>query len=289
MLTSAFSFALMSEFAHALGKSCDWSWVALARAGLGLVFAIILARHAGVRLVLWRPRSLWMRSSAGTFSLLCSFYALTHLPTADALTVLNMFPIWLAILSWPMLGQAPTVGSWLSVACAVVGVALIQQPHFAEGNFASFVALLGSVSTSFALMGLHLLRHVDPRAIVAHFSALATVVVFVVLIAGGQAILEPPIMDPPSLALFLGIGVAATVGQILMTKAFATAPPAKVATVGLSQVVFAMLMDTWAWTREWNALTLVGIALVLAPTAWTLWQSASARTPVGGAADDGHL
>ena len=77
---------------------------------LPLTFALLLARAAGVRLVLWRPRTLWIRSLAGSFSMVCTFYALTRLPVAQVLTVTQMFPIWVALLSWPLAGEAPGGG-----------------------------------------------------------------------------------------------------------------------------------------------------------------------------------
>ena len=89
----------------------DWQLIAAARAGLALVFAALLAWFGGVRLVFLRPRTLWMRSIAGSISLVCGFYALSRMPVADVLTVTNMFPIWVALLSWPLLGQAPGGGS----------------------------------------------------------------------------------------------------------------------------------------------------------------------------------
>src|SRR5262249_34874550 len=115
----------------------------------------------------------WMRSVAGSLSLLSFFFALTRLPTSEVLTMGNMFPIWVALLSWPMLGEVPSGRVWLSVASGTCGVVLIQQPHFAEGNFATLVALAASFFTAVAMMGLHRLKGIDPPAIVAHFSAVS--------------------------------------------------------------------------------------------------------------------
>ena len=55
---------------------------------------------------------------------------------------------------------------------------------------------------------------------------------------------------------------------MFLTKAFAAGPPAKVSVVALTQVGFAMLFDVLVWHHEFSAMTLVGMALVMAPTAW---------------------
>src|SRR5262245_11530267 len=99
MLCGCVAFALMGTLAHALGPRCDWQVIALARSGLALTFAAGLAWTAGVRLVFWRPRVLWVRSLAGSVSLVCTFFALTRLPVSDVLTLTNLFPVWVAILS----------------------------------------------------------------------------------------------------------------------------------------------------------------------------------------------
>jgi drug/metabolite transporter (DMT)-like permease len=40
-------------------------------------------------------------------SLVCGFYALARMPVADVLTLTNMFPVWVAVLSWPILRIVP--------------------------------------------------------------------------------------------------------------------------------------------------------------------------------------
>src|SRR5262245_34488798 len=107
MLVSAAAFACMSELAHALSDRCHWMITALARTGLVLVFTSILAAAHRTPLVFWRPRTLWVRSLTGSVSLLCTFYAFKCLPASDVIAVTNMFPVWVAVLSWPILGERP--------------------------------------------------------------------------------------------------------------------------------------------------------------------------------------
>ncbi len=79
--------------------------------------------------------------------------------------------------------------------------------------------------------------------------------------------------------MLLGVGVSATVGQIFLTIAFAIGPPARVSVVGLSQVGFTMLFEMLVTHRSFNTLTLLGIGLVLGPTAWTLLRGAMQHKP----------
>ena len=99
MITAAFCFASMGALAHAVGPRCDWLLIALARILCNFVFSVTLVWLGGARLVFFRPRTLWIRSIAGTISLVCTFYALAHLPVADVLTLTNTYPLWIVLLS----------------------------------------------------------------------------------------------------------------------------------------------------------------------------------------------
>jgi drug/metabolite transporter (DMT)-like permease len=237
---------------------------------LALVFAVVLAVGTGVRLVVMRPRILWIRSLAGSLSLICNFYAITRLPVAAVLTLTNMFPIWVALLSWPLERKRPSFLVWLSVACGVLGVFLIRPPEFHGETFAVLAAIAASFFTAIAMMGLHRLQDVDPWAVVVHFSGVSLLFCLGSIFASGSDLPLPAFDDSRTLAMLLGIGVTATVGQLFLTKAFTAGPPAKVAVVGLTQVVFAMVLEAALLNRSYDTTSMAGMALVMAPTAWLM-------------------
>jgi drug/metabolite transporter (DMT)-like permease len=271
MLLGCIAFTFMGKFTEALGTACSWQIIALVRAGLAFLFAAALARAAGAPLVFWRPRILWVRSIAGSCSLICNFYAMTHMPLPEVLALANTFPIWIALLSWPLLSERPTPSVWLSVIGGVAGVWLIERTWFIEGSWTALVALAASVFTAVAMMGLNQLRNVDPRAIVVHFSAVAflfcvvSLFVFDTTPAKGGSFHGGTV-----LGLLLAIGVTATIGQLFLTMAFSTGVAAKVSVVGLTQVVFALFLDGRVWAGSFELTTLLGIVLVTLPTAWLM-------------------
>jgi drug/metabolite transporter (DMT)-like permease len=268
MLTASFNFAMMGSLAHAVGPRCDWQVIALIRIVSTFALSVALAIWAGVPLVFARPRTLWIRSSAGTLSLLCSFYALTKLPVADVLTLTNTYPLWIVLISW-LRNERST--SWADLGCivsGVLGVALVQSPYLSgKGNHASLIALVGTFATAVAMLGLHRLKTVDPRAVVAHFSGFATVTLTLCLLLRGELV-SGASLDRRTVPLLLGVGLTGTIGQVLLTKAFASGAPARVSVLGLTQVLFAMLFDLIFEGRRVGSVSLAGFFLVLAPTAW---------------------
>jgi drug/metabolite transporter (DMT)-like permease len=278
MLLGCCFTAWMSQFAHLLKTACDWRVTALARTALAFAFALGLARLSGARLVLWRPATLWLRSCASSASLLCMFFALTRIPTSEVLTLTNTFPIWVAFLSWPLLHVRPGPSVWLAAGCGVLGVSLIQSPQFEAGPEATLavaLSLTAALTSAVAMLGLHRLKGVHAWAIVAHYSGVATAFV---LLSWGVG--EPPRLPAPdvqTLLLLLGVGVAATLGQVFITLAFTSGDPARVSVVGLMQIVFALGLDFVFAGPVLQPVALAGIALVLAPTAWMMAGKAKAR------------
>jgi drug/metabolite transporter (DMT)-like permease len=269
MLCGSVAFALMGTLAHGVAADCDWQVVAFVRSFLAFLFAAILTRAAGAQFTFVRPPVLWVRSLAGSVSLVSTFYAFSRMPQSEVLTITNIFPLWIALLCWPLYGRRPGGGLLLALGCGLAGVVLIQQPLFAEGNLGAATALLASMATAVSMLGLNRLGGLDPRAIVTHFSGVSCVAcVASYFVFDNQHGLAMP--EPRALCMLAGVGICATVGQLFLTKAFAAGPPTRVALVGLSQIPLAMLFDVVFWGHGFGAATLVGTVLVLGPTAWVM-------------------
>jgi len=270
MLLSSLAFASMGAFSHLAGERCDWQLVAFARCSLAFLFTLTLSVSSGVRLVLFRPKVLWLRSVAGSVGVLFAFYALTHLPVSTALTLSNTVPFWVTLLAWPVLGQRPGAPVWGAVAAGLAGVVLIQRPEAGADRLAAMLALANALSTSISMIGLNRLGGVDARAVVTHFSGVSTVFTLAFLLASGGRVDYGALNDAATLALLVGVGLTGAAGQLAMTKAFALGSPSRVSVVGLMQIVFALCFDLLFWRRAFSPLVVLGIALVVAPSAWLM-------------------
>lgn len=274
MIGGCFALAWMGQFAHLLRDTCDWRIIALARGSLAFVFALGLARASGAQLVLWKPPALWLRGCASSFSLLATFYALTRLPTSEVLTLTNTFPIWVALLSWPLLQVRPSLSVGVAAGASVVGVALIQAPHpgaAAGAAGALALAVTAAFTNAIAMLGLHRLKGVHPWAIVVHYSGVAVVFVIGATLMGEMPDWSP-LRDGRTIVILLGVGVAATLGQVCVTKAFTSGDPARVSVVGLTQILFALGLDLCFHPTSISPQALLGIGLILVPTAWVMRQ-----------------
>ena len=280
MISGAFSFTVMGALTHAIGDRCDWLTIAFSRAIFMLVTSVAAAKLAGSPLAIWKPRTLWVRSFAGSFSLVCSFFALTKLPVGEVLTLTNTYPLWILVLSWLTTKRAPRPFEVISVALGLAGLILIEQPSLSGDQFAAAVALISSVSTAVAMLGLHRLRDVDSKAVVAHFAGVATIISGVWLLGRIAADGMPRgSLDTATIMMVLGVGISGTLGQICLTKAYATGAPARVSVLALTQVVFGLAFDVLIWQRSVPAISLVGTLLILGPSAWLLARTSPKPLP----------
>lgn len=275
MLWASLAFAVMAAVSHLAGERCDWQLVVVARAAVALCFALVIAKLFGVKLVLFGSRTLWVRSLAGSTGMLCNFYALAHLPVSDTLTLMNTAPIWVTLFLWLVFKQKPTPGIVAAVLISVIGIVLIQQPHFQDGKFACLMALCGAFCTSIAMLGLNRLQHIDPRAIVVHFSGVASVATTLFLLVTNRKDYSAQLSDKFTLMLLVLVGMAGVAGQIGMTQAFAKGHASKISVVALSQILFGLVFDVLFWNHALNVVSLLGMVLVIVPTAWLILS----RTP----------
>lgn len=277
MLAGAFSFATMAALSRELATGTDWRLLALVRAGLMLVFSLMWALGTRARLVFLAPPMLWMRSIVGSLGMLFTFYALTHLPISEAVTLLNIYPIWVALLAWG-LGSRPSAGSWTAIAVGLAGVFLVAQPEFGSSRLALGMAIASSLCTSLVLHGLSRLGPQGTWAVIVHFGIISTLTCGVAFVCSGvPGSLQ---IDTPSrLALVLGVGLTGTLGQFALTRAFAEGDPSKVSVVGLTQLVFGAGYDALLFGRRHSLMTLAGMLLVAAPTAWLLIRSRRPASP----------
>lgn len=284
ILLSGFSFSWMVIFARLAGSVTNWQILAISRCAIPLVIIAAWAKWDGAKLVFGGSRILWIRSLAGSLSLVGTFYVIGTklLSVTDIYTISNIFPIWVALLSWPILGRFPNGSVWLSIACSIAGVVLIQGSELNGGPYGALIIVGVSFFTAVAMMGLNQLKNLDPRAVVVHFSATALVVslVCVAILPWEEPVAMTAEVTSQVILLLVGIGVTASVGQFFLTKAFTSGDPARMSIATLSQFVFVFVLDILVldsrlvWEKLW------GIPLILGPTLWLMLQRVKTSTLV---------
>ena len=263
MLLAASSFAAMNAFARGL-RALPWPLLGLSRAVFGLGAALVVARVRGSSLAVRDRRVMWERSVFGSASMLCTFYALTHMPLADATALLNTTPLWIALLARVRIGERASWRVYAALGAAFVGVVLVERPGLAVGDPAGVVALCAGVTAAMAMVSLRRLSGEGVDAVVVHFSAVASAVMALLTLgwfARGGAM---PAVGGGAVLGVLAMGMFATAGQFAMTRAYSLDKAARVGATNFIQVLLALGVDAAVFGRLPAAGAAVGIGLVVA-------------------------
>lgn len=270
MAGAAVLFALMNFFARLASSSASWMTAAAVRALVGAFVAIMVARLRGASLVAKDRRAVFWRSLLGTLSMAATFYALSSrtLALGDTVTLLNLTPVFLALLAPIFLGERTSIAVFFALALSVGGVVLVLHPSFSFQDAAHVVgpssaatagvAVLAAFLSSIAMM---LLRRVGPtetaEAISVHFSFFA---------AGTLGVLALTDLRMPTLrdtGCMVAAGLCAGVAQLAMTRAYSLERAARVSGMGYLAVVASTLLGA-AVLRERPTLgAIAGMALVV--------------------------
>ena len=276
LLVSELCYAVMRISTRAGAGDLHWAEIAAARFLGGALVAVIAARAQGVSLRVNDTKNAWLRSLFGTGGALCLFHALgtQGISVGDATTLYSTTPLWVAVLSAPMLGERVPMAVWGGVALGFAGVATLLKAGFAWSPTALLV-LLGAVSYALAILRLRRLSgRESSEAIALHMS----------LTAGGiMLLIALPHLKPVPTKAYLPLllsAVSGGLGQVTVGRAYAHGAAARLAALGFAGVVFTYLLELAIFRRAPQAHQILGACMVIAAGVWVALASRSAAPRV---------
>jgi len=209
-----------------------------------------------------------VRSAVGAISLMAYFHAISQLPLATAQTLNYTSPIFLAIATIVLLGERFSGRLLAAILLGFAGVALLLQPTFREGKeSAALIGLASGVLSAWAYLSVRTLGRLgEPDWRVVFWFGL----VGSVLCAGWQAAtgrFHP--VTAENVWILLGIGLAGTLAQLAMTRAYRTGNTLAVGALSYSTLVFGALATALVWREpvpplEWAGMLVIGASGLLA-------------------------
>ncbi len=279
MLLAALAFALMSVLTKVAGARLPTLEIVAARGVVTLVLSALVLGPGGLARGRNR-RLLVVRGVLGFVALTCFFFALTHLPLADATVLHFTNPILTAFLAaWLLrepLGRRELLGG---VAC-LVGVVLVTRPSLVFGHASGLDPLavgLGLLGATFSALAYVTVRRLgaseDPQVVVFYF-ALVTLPASMVLLF---AFADPVLPRGVEWLELLGVGVFAQLGQIELTKGLRLEPAGRASTANYAQVVLSYGFGLALFGEVPSVLGFAGAALIAAGTVFVARGKRGAR------------
>lgn len=240
MLLGTFVFSIGSLLIKVAGERIPTMEILFVRGCIGILFCHIVLRRTGVGMLGNRRMLLAVRGLVGFLSLFAEFYAIVHLPLADAIVIIFSHPAVVALMAWMLLGERLGVKGITAVGASLAGVALVCRPGFLFGEattvldpVAVSVALAGVVACSIAILSVRTLAKTEHPAVVMFYPPL-------IITLAGPFFSSGWVMPTPSeWACLIAVGLLMNLGQYYMTKGYAVESAARVSAVSCLEIVFA--------------------------------------------------
>ncbi len=222
------------------------------------------------------PKQQMIRGACGIVALSLNFYALPHLPLADAQGLSQLYPIFLVVLAPFILGEYAGWRQWLALGIGLSGALLIARPQ-GDAAFIPTLCVMGSAITSAG--GDLLARYMGRR------DSPLTITVWLFSILGVATLIWWLVMDAhtpltvPQMGLLILIGVVGSTAQLFIAQAFKFLPAATMGVYSSLGLLWAVLFG-FVCFDEIPGWWMAGGAVLILFAAWIASYTRPARAPV---------
>ena len=271
MVATTFVFAVQDGLSRHLAAEYNVLMVVMIRYWFFAAFVIVLAkRHAGGIRAAARTRQPVVQAFRGVLlavEICVMVVAFTVLGLVESHAVFTCYPLLVAALSGPILGERVGWRRWAAVGVGFVGVLIILQPGFAVFDVAALIPLLSAAL--FAVYGL-LTRYVARQDTTATSFFWTGVSGAVVMTAVGLWFWEP--MSGPNWLIMGCLCITGVTGHWLLIRCYEVAEASAVQPFAYLQLVFAAMIGiaVFGETVAWNVA--LGAGIIVAAGLFTLWR-----------------
>jgi drug/metabolite transporter (DMT)-like permease len=257
------------------------------------LFLVVWARYAGQMLVVtpfawkrggagfWRTRRLGVQLLRSAFLLIatvCFFAGLRYLPLAEASAITFLAPIFVVVLSGPLLGERPDRARWIACIAGFAGILLLSRPGSAVFHPATLLLVVAAFSNALYFLTTRKLAE-EPAHTTLFYSALVGTVGLSVALPWEFGEHAFTLRDA---LLFLLLGLFAGFGHWFVIGAYALAPASLLTPFTYLQMIWATLYGFAIFDQlpdQWSALGMTiivasGVSLALQER----WRAARATT-----------
>ncbi|MBL8672273.1 MAG: DMT family transporter [Alphaproteobacteria bacterium] len=257
---------LMDAFAKLLSAEYSVVQIVLARYAFQTLVLLppALALHGARALLPGKPGLQVLRGllMAGSTSLFVAAIAVA--PLVDSMALFFVSPLFLTMLSIPLLGERVGWRRWSAVIVGFAGVLVVLRPGFAAIGPGALYAIAAGLGFAFyVVVTRKLVGHVAalPTQLASGVVGLAVMAVLLLLGALGAAWKTP---DLQALALMAGIGAISGAGHLLFIYASERAPASLLAPYQYAEIIMMTVFGYLFFGEFPDAWTIVGIVIICA-------------------------
>lgn len=271
MIATTVVFAIQDAISRHLAGEYNVLMVVMIRYWFFAAFVITIAQRnaGGVRAAAQTKQPLLQTFRGALLALeICVMVAaFTVLGLVESHAVFACYPLLVAALSGPVLGERVGWRRWMAIGVGFVGVMIILQPDGSVFDPAALIPLCAALM--FALYGL-LTRYAARKDSAATSFFWTGTVGAVVMTAIGVWFWEP--MSRPDWGWMATLCVTGALGHWLLIKCYEVAEASAVQPFAYFQLVFASALGLVVFSEAIRANVAVGAALIVAAGLFTFWR-----------------
>ncbi|AZV79683.1 DMT family transporter [Parasedimentitalea marina] len=271
MIGATVVFALQDGISRHLAGTYNTYMVVMVRYWFFAAFVVFLAMRApgGVRATA-RTDQLGLQILRGVLlagEIVVAVYGFTILGLIESQAVFICYPLLVAALSGPVLGESVGWRRWMAIGLGLIGVMIILQPGAGVFNPAAVIPFVSALM--FAVYGL-LTRYAARRDSTATSFFWTGIAGAVVLTAVGMWFWEPMVgRDWLWMGLLCVSGVA---GHWLLIKCYEVAEASAVQPFAYFHLIWAAFLGVWVFGEVIRDNVVIGAAIIMAAGLFTLWR-----------------
>lgn len=279
VLASSASFALSAALVKTATPSIPTIEIMFFRSWVALVcFLPLLRRHGGLKALHTRqPAAHAMRIVSGFAGMFGSFYGYATLPIATVTALGFAMPIFLSILSVPMLGERVGPYRAMSILAGLIGVLVVLRPWQITGGLPpgpAAIVVAGVVAWAVSMVSIRRMGQGGERnvTIVMWFAISSTVF---------SAALSVPVWVTPSgpiLLALVGVGAVSAAAQLLMTEGYRSGEATMLAPFEYGAIVYTVALGWAIWGEVPGPWEFTGIGVLVLSGLATWWREAASRS-----------
>ncbi len=254
-------FSIMAAMVKALGTRLDSFQVAFFRALFGLVAVLPFLWGGRVgQLKTRRPLMHLARGVMGASAMMGGFYAITHLPLADATALSFTRPLFVVMLSAVFLGEVVRLRRWTATAVGFAGVVIMMRPT-AGIEFAAMVAVAAAMLVACVSIVLKKLTATEsPVAMLFYFGVISSSIALIPALMVWRA------PTGAELLVLMLIGAIAAAAQSLVIRGFTVAEASAVTAFDYTRIIFAATIGYFAFGNVPDGWALTGAVIIVGST-----------------------
>jgi len=195
------------------------------------------------------------------------FAGLYWLPLAEASSITFTAPIWVAILSGPILGERVGFKDWLVAGLGFLGILFIARPGSAIFHLATLMLVLMAFLN--AIFQLSTRKLVEDSAYTTFFySGIVGLLISTLLLPFADPIPPLPLFE---YGLFGLIGLLGGFAHLLVVLAFYKMRPYKLTPLVFLQLIWAVGYGYLIFGELPDGLSVLGMMLIASSGIWLIW------------------